>query len=325
MDQTTGHDLKLSKILLVLFILLLIPLSVASWIAYAVLSTPELIPLDQCFIAKMNDVKVCPGTNNYTRLSQISENLKYAVIYSEDAGFWGHSGLDWHELEASLKANIKSGSYKRGGSTITQQLIKNIYFSGEKTLTRKIREVVLTRQIEEMYPKSVILEKYLNLVEFGPNIYGIGSASKHFFYKSPSELNILESAYLAFLLPNPKGYYEYFRKGKLSDFAKKMVLLISKRLYFYKKISSTQYAHAKANVDRFPWYGLVDWNYSEEGHSELENMDENTLEDEFDRIVEEDVPGEVSVDHSSAEPNNSGIEAEETKDNNDTNVYDEEL
>lgn len=301
------------------------PILVALWVGFAVITTPDLIDLDRCFTASMNNVKVCPGGENYTRLEDISEHMRNAVVVSEDAGFWQHSGLDWHELKASFKVNLKSGRFKRGGSTITQQLVKNIFFSGRKTLTRKIREAILAVRMEKEYSKNKILERYLNLVEFGPEIYGITHASRHFFSKRPADLTVLEASYLAFLLPNPKGYYEYFQKSELSDFSRKMVLLISKRLFFYRKISASQYSHAKANVDRFPWYGVMEWEYSGEDDPELESMDEDTLEDEFDRILEEDIPVEVSINEPSAETGNSDVETKETENDDNSNVDGEEL
>lgn len=324
MDQRAKMDIVRKKIVFLSLISVIgIPLALGSWFTYAVLTTPDLVDLNKCFTATMNNVKVCPGGGNYTRLDDISEYMKHAVVVSEDAGFWSHSGLDFHELKVSFKVNLKSGRFKRGGSTITQQLVKNIYFSGKKNLTRKVREALLAMRLEKKYSKNQILERYLNLVEFGPDIFGVTQASRHFFSKHPSNLNVLESSYLAFLLPNPKGYYEYFQKGKLTDFSRKMILLISKRLYFYKKISSAEFSHAKANVDRFPWYGVVQWDYSDFEDSELQNMDEDMLEDEFERILEEDIPGEQSVNEASAKSGNSSIEAKETQHYNNSNINSE--
>ncbi len=296
------------------------PLAMGAWFIYALLTTPDLIDLNTCFKASMNNIQVCPGGTNYTQLDNISEHMKHAVIVSEDAGFWHHSGLDWHELKVSFKVNLKSGRFKRGGSTITQQLVKNIYFSGQKSLTRKIREALLALRIENKYSKNQILERYLNLVEFGPDVYGVTQASRHFFSKRPADLSVLESSYLAFLLPNPKGYYESFQEGELTKFARKMVLLISKRMYFYRKISSLQYSHAKANLDRFPWYGVTQWEYSELDAPDLGKIDEDTLEKEFEKILEEDIPFEHSNNNPLPKPRDRHIETEEAKNDDNTHI-----
>jgi monofunctional biosynthetic peptidoglycan transglycosylase len=192
------------------------------------------------------------------------------------------------------------GKFKRGGSTITQQLIKNAFFSSDKSLIRKLKEAILAHRLEEVMSKKEILEKYLNTIEFGPNIYGIKPAAQHYFNKSPADLNLLESSFLAFLLPNPKGYYQSFKKRQLTPFARKMVLLISKRLYFYKKVSQEEYSFARNSVDLFPWTDLqIGPEFVIDGES-IEDLSEEALDQEFENLLENISPDESSSVEDSA-------------------------
>ncbi|MCB0408388.1 MAG: transglycosylase domain-containing protein [Bdellovibrionales bacterium] len=283
---------KIFAVSLLLFVVLL--LSASGFAYYQWENLPDVNILNTCFIANMNQVEVCPKKQNYTRLKEISQNLIEAIIVSEDGAFWAHNGIDWFEIKQSLRDNFSTGRLKRGGSTITQQLVKNIFFSPEKTLSRKIKEAILAHRVEQQFSKKTILEKYMNVVEFGPNIYGIRAAAHHYFSKSPSELSVLESAFLAFLLPNPKGYYTYFEKGELSPFAQKMILLICKRLYFYHKIPESEYRLAVANVDRFPWYGFMEQENLSEDDFNINELNEDQLNEEFEKIIDEAVPQDLN-------------------------------
>jgi len=134
----------------------------------------------------------------------ISEHLKKAILLSEDAAFFSHKGVDMNELREALKRDWETGSFKRGGSTITMQLAKNLYLSPSKTPLRKVKEIIIARQIEQALPKRRIFEIYLNVVEWGRNIYGAEAAARHYFGKSAAGLDILEAATLAALLPSPR-------------------------------------------------------------------------------------------------------------------------
>ena len=134
----------------------------------------------------------------------ISEHLKKAILLSEDAAFFSHKGVDMNELREALKRDWETGSFKRGGSTITMQLAKNLYLSPSKTPLRKVKEIIIARQIEQALPKRRIFEIYLNVVEWGRNIYGAEAAARHYFGKSAASLDILEAATLAALLPSPR-------------------------------------------------------------------------------------------------------------------------
>lgn len=188
----------------------------------------------------MHDVRLCRKDSSYVPIGQISSSLQNAIIASEDAAFWDHEGIDWVELRKSFETNLEKGRFARGGSTITQQLAKNVYLSAEKSLLRKIKEAVIATRIEKQYSKKLILEKYLNVVEFDKNVYGVKAAAKHYFGVAPSSLTIAQSAWLAFLLPNPPKYSMSFHRNKLTPFAFKQMSEIINRLRRFKKISEDE-------------------------------------------------------------------------------------
>jgi monofunctional biosynthetic peptidoglycan transglycosylase len=229
-----------------LFILFLMVLICTSFYSYVTL--PKVSEMESCFQTTMHNVELCPKSSNYVRLSQISPNVKNAVIISEDVAFYSHHGFDYAEMKNSFQKNLKKLSFARGGSTITQQLAKNLYLNGEKTLTRKIKEVILTKRIEEKFSKNVILEKYLNVVEFGTDIYGIKAASEHYFQKPPSMISPLEAAFIAFLLPNPEKYSVSFKNKELTPFARERIKNILFKLNHYKKITDAEYSTARAQL-----------------------------------------------------------------------------
>jgi monofunctional biosynthetic peptidoglycan transglycosylase len=137
-------------------------------------------------------------------LQRVSRNLIRAVLASEDQRFFGHDGVDWEAIQKSLDEDRKKGRFVRGGSTLTQQLAKNLFFSTRKTPTRKLRELVAARWLEQDLSKRRILELYLNLIEWGDGIYGCEAAARAWFGKSAADLNEDEAAGLAGMIPNPR-------------------------------------------------------------------------------------------------------------------------
>jgi monofunctional biosynthetic peptidoglycan transglycosylase len=135
----------------------------------------------------------------------ISEHLKKAVLIGEDAAFFSHKGVDIAELQEALKTDFETGSFKRGGSTITMQLAKNLYLNPTKNPLRKAKEIIIARQLENALSKRRIFEIYLNIVEWGRNVYGAEAAARHYFGKSAAQLDVLEAATLAALLPSPRN------------------------------------------------------------------------------------------------------------------------
>lgn len=137
-------------------------------------------------------------------LSRISPYLIKAVIIAEDDKFWKHEGFDYEAIQKAAEKDIKAGKFKAGGSTISQQLAKNLYLTPSKNPFRKIKEAILTWRIERTLTKKRIIELYLNLVEWGEGIFGIEAAARHYYGKSAEALSPEEAACLAVVLPNPR-------------------------------------------------------------------------------------------------------------------------
>jgi len=155
------------------------------------------------------------GTLDWTPLQAVSPNMATALTTTEDPGFFGHRGFITAAIENSLRDNMKLGKFFRGGSTLTMQLAKNLWLSRTRTIGRKVQEAILTVALESTLPKDKILELYLNVVEFGPDIYGIGPASRTLLHKEPMTLSIPESLYLVLRLPAPNNSASYEQKKGL--------------------------------------------------------------------------------------------------------------
>lgn len=136
-------------------------------------------------------------------LNQIPAIFIKTIIVAEDASFWIHNGIDWFEVKESIKKNVTEGEFSRGGSTITQQVVKNLYLSSEKTISRKLSEWIISWKMDKELKKSRILELYLNIAQWGEGIYGVYAASKFYFGKQPDYLDLHEMVRLAAVLPNP--------------------------------------------------------------------------------------------------------------------------
>jgi len=154
-----------------------------------------------------------PGSPAWVPIEALPPTLLNAVIAREDGGFYRHRGFSPTEIRGALVRNLSEGRFAYGASTISMQLVKNVFLAREKTLVRKLQEVVLTWWIEQRLSKSDILELYLNVVEFGPGIYGIGPASRFFFGCEPRELSTLQALYLATLLPAPVPRFAIYQRG----------------------------------------------------------------------------------------------------------------
>jgi monofunctional biosynthetic peptidoglycan transglycosylase len=139
-------------------------------------------------------------------LAHMPPHLIRAVLVAEDASFFFHEGFDWEGIKDALWRDVQSGRLQRGGSTISQQLAKNLYLTADKTLTRKLKEALITRSLEHRLTKRRILELYLNVVEWGNDVYGAEAAARHHFGKSARDLTAEEAALLAAILPSPRSY-----------------------------------------------------------------------------------------------------------------------
>jgi penicillin-binding protein 1A len=160
---------------------------------------------------------VGPANPAFVPISELPRHVIRAVTASEDAGFFGHSGFDFEELRNAAVEGAEAGHVIRGGSTITQQLAKNLYLSREKTLARKLREALITVALESTVPKQRLMEIYLNVAEWGPGLWGIGPAARHWFGKDARTLTPREAAFLATVIPNPVRYHYMWTRGTLSE------------------------------------------------------------------------------------------------------------
>lgn len=159
-------------------------------------------------------------------LGAISENLQKAVIISEDDTFLEHKGVNFEMMREAFKVNLERKRYARGASTITMQLARNAFLNKEKSLLRKIREIIVARRMEDALTKKQILELYLNIVEWGNNIYGAEAAAQYYFGKPARALNLAESSLLAGMLPNPKRFNPYTRMQTVKKFQKRVLHLL---------------------------------------------------------------------------------------------------
>lgn len=161
---------------------------------------------------------------HYTPLDQISPYLRKAVLTSEDPSFFSHRGFINEAFKQSIIKNIRTKKFARGASTISMQLVKNVFLTREKTLSRKLEEILLTYILENnrIASKERMLEVYFNVIEWGPDVYGIGEAASYYFGKSPSQLTLDECVYLASIIPRPKAFmWQFNDDGNLKAYAEK--------------------------------------------------------------------------------------------------------
>lgn len=161
---------------------------------------------------------VGPGLPGWTESRRVSRHLLDAVVSAEDQRFYYHHGIDPGEMLMSLRTNWQAGRYVRGGSTLTQQVVKMSLLYREKSLIRKAREVLGAIHLEWILSKADILEWYVNLAEFGDNVYGVREASQHYFRTRPELLTIAQAIHLALVLPSPNGWSVGLRRRSLTSF-----------------------------------------------------------------------------------------------------------
>src|SRR5215217_111989 len=169
----------------------------------------------------MRNIVIGPSNPNFTPLSEVSSNFKNAILTSEDPSFFTHKGFVQESIRKSFAVNFKEKKFVRGGSTISMQLVKNVFLSRQKTLARKAEEILIVWMIENnrLISKERMLEVYFNIIEMGQNVYGIGEATRYYFGKPPAELNIGEGIFLANIVPRPKiALYKFRGDGGLKDY-----------------------------------------------------------------------------------------------------------
>jgi hypothetical protein len=166
----------------------------------------------------MRDIIIGPENPNFVPINQISPYLRNALLTAEDPSFYSHNGFVEASIRSSIITNFNAKAFKRGGSTISMQLAKNVYLNRQKTLARKIEEILIVWIMEngKLSSKQRMFETYLNLIEWGNNVYGIGEATRYYFDKHPSELTLGEGIFLASIVPRPKsGLYRFEGDGSL--------------------------------------------------------------------------------------------------------------
>ena len=186
-----------------------------AYLSYAYLSLPDVRPLRTANPATTAFIELRAGearakglpprrVQQWVPYRHISQDLKRAVLVAEDAAFWDHEGVDYEALRESLEADWARGRFLRGGSTITQQLAKNLYLSPSRNPIRKLRELIIARRLEAELSKSRILELYLNEIEWGDGIYGAEAAARTYFHTSAGAIGRRDAALLAACIINPR-------------------------------------------------------------------------------------------------------------------------
>jgi membrane peptidoglycan carboxypeptidase len=166
-------------------------------------------------------IEVSSDNSAFIPLNKISPVLVHAVLQSEDPSFMQHRGFLQEAFRESIIKNYKEKRFARGGSTISMQLVKNVFLNRNKTVSRKAEEALIVYLIENLglASKERMLEIYLNVIEWGPNVYGIGEASQFYFHKKPSQLTLQESIFLAGIIPAPKYFkYQFDKQGQLRNY-----------------------------------------------------------------------------------------------------------
>ena len=210
-------------------IILYIFLAIICYLAYVAVSLALLPPVADLADKKYSTIiqvkdwqgdyhsfVVGPKNRYWTSSARIPAEMKWAVILAEDSNFYKHEGFDVKAIKNAIKYDLEKKSLKRGASTITQQTAKNLFLSREKTITRKLKEIYLAYRMEQELTKGRIVEFYLNIVELGPMVYGIGHGAQYYFGKPVSALTPRECAFLAAMLPGPRlAYNPYKNLGKV--------------------------------------------------------------------------------------------------------------
>jgi len=159
-------------------------------------------------------IRVGPGTRGFVPIGRVPAHVRRAMVVTEDGRFWRHSGVNLGLVKKALRIDLEKGRYVYGGSTITQQLVKNLFFGREKTLSRKLEEAVVALQVERVVDKARILELYVNVIEFGPDVYGLRQAARYYFDKPVERLTPVEGAFLATIKPKPSAGPRLARQGR---------------------------------------------------------------------------------------------------------------
>ncbi|MEQ1732324.1 MAG: biosynthetic peptidoglycan transglycosylase [Bacteroidia bacterium] len=199
----------------------------------------------------MRSIIIGASNPNFYNLESISPYVQQAIMTSEDGSFMWHKGFNEGAFRKSIAQNYKERRFARGGSTISMQLVKNVFLSRNKTVSRKAEEALIVWCIENLHisNKKRMYEVYMNSIEFGPNVYGIGEASQFYFAKKPSALSLNESIFLSCIVPKPKAFMYYFdAQGKLNTYLEPHFQFIARILHHKGVITENEMNDVHANV-----------------------------------------------------------------------------
>jgi monofunctional biosynthetic peptidoglycan transglycosylase len=248
---------------------------------------------------------VGPKNRYWTPSGRIPPEMKWAVILAEDSAFYKHEGIDVKAIKNAIKYDLEKKSFARGASTITQQVAKNLFLSREKTLTRKVKELYLAKRMEQELTKGRIIELYLNVIELGPMVYGIGNGARYYFGKPASALTPRECAFLAAMLPGPRlAYNPYKNLGRVLKRSDMILRLLAQK----GVLSQGEYQAALAEV---PNVGRMQKKVDEsikkvEVMANLSSARQPVPEGEAPPEVEPEEPGEAPPAENPAAPPQEG-------------------
>jgi hypothetical protein len=225
---------------------------------------PELLDLrrfEQPFIhtvfepdGTVFDMETGPGSAAWTPIDAISPFMTQAVIAHEDGRFLSHHGFAEPEIANALARNLKAKAFKFGASTITMQLVKNLFLHRDKLLSRKVQEAFIVWWLEQHWDKRRILEMYLNVIEYGPAIYGIRNAALHYFGTIPMSLTPAQAAFFASILPSPKTFHEQYEKRALSTSMKNRMAAFLQHMFSRQRIDEEALKFGLAELENFKFY-----------------------------------------------------------------------
>jgi len=168
---------------------------------------------------------------------RISQNLVRAVLAGEDSRFFDHGGFDWEEMQKALEKDWNEGKFKRGASTISQQLAKNLFLSTSKNPVRKLNEALITWEMERILGKRRILEIYLNVIEWGDGIYGAEAAARNYFKAPAASLNADQAAFLSAIIPSPNGAYNPLTRRRKVEHRKNLIERLMRHVVIPRDLS----------------------------------------------------------------------------------------
>jgi monofunctional biosynthetic peptidoglycan transglycosylase len=227
--------------------LLMGALALVAWLGWEAATWPDVKalatrpPATTAFIEHHRELlratgRPAQGAIRWTPYASISPDIKRAVLVAEDINFFSHHGFDWGEIHVAVEEALHESEAPRGASTITQQLVKNLWLSPSRNPLRKVKEAILTWQVERTLGKRRILELYLNVAEFGPGIYGVGTAAQMYFGKVPADLGEEEAALLAASLPRPAAWHPGSRSQAYRRYAAAIRARMDKADFLRKQI-----------------------------------------------------------------------------------------